>query len=457
MPENRVDTLEKYGAEFQAKVLSALIEDLPFVQQTFDIILPEFFESDANKWIIQFILDYYSKYKKLPTASVFKVEVDKISSDVMKVAVQAQLRTVGRHLSDDDLDYVKDKFLEFCKRQRLKNAILESVNLLEQERWDEIKPIIDSAVAAGAPKDFGHDWKQDIDKRLKQEVRHTVATPWEPINNIMDGGLAPGELGVIAAPVGAGKSWLLAALGANAMKRGKKIVHFSLELNDSYTGLRYDTIFTGIEPSELKNHYDKVKRIIDSVQGEIVIKYFPSQTVGCNKLLAHIRQMEVVGFCPDLIVVDYGDLLRSNRKVEARYRELDSIYTELRSLAGELAVPVWTASQTQRSSISEEVIQADKIAESLNKIMVADFVLSLSRTMMDKTNGTARIHIIKNRFGPDGHTYPAKLVAPKGEIEVYEENSPQGQKLRDAMKNDSIVRKMLYQKYKDSKDEKDLG
>ena len=275
----------------------------------------------------------------------------------------------------------------------------------------------------------------------------------------MDGGLAGGEMGIVAAPSGAGKSWMLSALGAAAMKQGKRVLHFTMELNDTYSGTRYDTIFSGIEPKELKNNYDKLVKIVNKVPGEIVIKYFPSRSITSHTLLAHVQQMEAVGFKPDLLVVDYADLLRASSRAEARYLELGAIYEELRSLAGELYIPCWTASQTQRSSINDEIIQADKIAESYGKIMIADFVMSLSRTSDDKQTNTARVHIIKNRFGPDGITFPAKINILEGEIDVFDESSTQGIQARQAMNSsDNIVKKMLHKKLNDGQgNANDLG
>jgi len=444
-----VETLEQFGAEFQVKVLSLLIQDRPFVQQTFDIVNPEYFESSSRKWVVTTILDYYKQYRKLPTALVFQEEVLKITSDVLKVAVQNEIKVISRHMSDDDFEYVKDKFLQFCKNQTLKNAIIRSVDLLEQHEYSEIKVLVDEAMRAGVERNYGHDWKKDIEKRIFEKARATIPTPWDCINAPMDGGLAGGELGVVAAPSGAGKSWTLSAIGAAAMRAS----------NDTYTGLRYDTIFSKIEPKKLRDNFDAVKKCVDAVPGEIIIKYFPSKSVTSHTLLAHVQQMEAVGFKPDLLIVDYADLLRASTRTEARYLELGAIYEELRALAGELYIPCWTASQTQRSSISDEVIQADKIAESYGKIMTADFVISLSRTLDDKQTNTARVHIIKNRFGPDGITFPAKVNVLEGLIDVFDEDSTQGIQARQSMSNaDNIVKKMLHKKLKDSQgDGNELG
>ena len=454
MADNAPETLERFGGEFQAKILSLLIRDHSFVRQIFDILDPEYFESDSRKWIVQTIVEHFKKYQKLPTAAVFMHEVDKVQSDIRKVAIKTDLRTIQMHVADDDLEYVKDKFLQFCKNQTLKAAIFESVDLLDRHEYDGIKTVIDNAMRAGTERDYGHDWKKDVDIRLSDDARLTLATQWDCLNAIMDGGLGAGELGVVAAPAGAGKSWMLSTIGAHAMKQGKKVIHFTLELNDNYTGLRYDTIFTGIEPQKLRDNKDRVKKVVASVPGEIVIKYYPSKTVNPHKLLAHIHQLKGIGFDPDMVIVDYGDLLRSNAKSEARYLELGAIYEELRSMTGELQIPCWTASQTQRSSISEEVIQADKIAESYGKIMIADFVMSFSRTLNDKQTNTGRVHIIKNRFGPDGMTFPAKMNVLEGSIEMFDENSQEGIAARAAMKASSnLVKKMLHDKFKESQDD----
>lgn len=451
--QEAVETLERFGGEFQAKVLSLLIRDHPFIQQTFDIIDPDYFESDARRWVANTILEYFKKYRKLPTRVVFMTEVGKITNGVHKVAVEAELRTIQMHVSDDDMEYVKDKFLQFCKNQTLKAAIFQSVDLLEAHEYDEIKILIDNALRAGTERNFGHDWKKDVDKRLLEEVRHTMPVPWKCLNMVMDGGLASGELGVVAAPAGAGKSWMLAAIGAEAMRQGKKVLQFTLELNDLYCGTRYDTIFSGIEPQKHKENYDRIKKSVSEVPGEIIIKYYPSRTVNAHKLLAHIHQLSGTGYEPELVIIDYADLLRSNGRADARYLELGAIYEEIRSLAGELQIPCWTASQTQRSSIDVEVIQADKIAEAYGKIMIADFVMSLSRTLNDKQTNTARIHVIKNRFGPDGMTFPAKMDVLEGVIEVFDEQSTQGISARQAMNSaDNLVKKMLHKRLTETKD-----
>ena len=266
-----------------------------------------------------------------------------------------------------------------------------------------------------------------------------------------DGGLGSGELGVMVAPAGIGKSWALANVGANAVKAGKTVLHYTLELNQAYVGLRYDSIFTGIAAQDLKYNLDEVKKRLKQIPGELIIKYYPTKAAGVMSLAAHIEKCKMQGKKPDMVIVDYADLLRGSGRGSREVRhELGNIYEDLRGLAGEYEIPIWTASQANRSALQEDVIQADKIAESYSKIMTADFVVSLSRKIEDKAAGTGRWHVIKNRFGPDGITLPSKMNASNGQIDIYDGATVQGQDAQKQIDNNSeYLRKMLGKKFEE--------
>jgi len=452
--DNKVDTLAKFGATFQSKAIASIIRSPNLLTQSFDIINPNYFETEGNRWIVEKTLSYFMKYKRIPTWDYFKTEMLEESSDAMKAEVRDKLKNVFGHKEDPDLEYVKDSLLEFARHQTLKSAILRSVDYLQEERFDDIKMAVDTAMRAGEPKDFGHDWKMDFEHRLNTPARNVVATGWGPIDQITNGGLAAGELGVIVAPSGAGKSWGLTKLGANAMLANKKIIHCTLELNEFYVGTRYDTTFSGIEPCDIPNHKDLIREIVTQIPGENKIKFYPAKSATCNTLSAYLQQIMSLGYTPDLMLVDYADLLRSMERAEARYIELGAIYEQLRGLAGEYQIPIWTASQSQRSSIQDDVIQADKIAESYSKIMTADFVVSLSRKLEDKVNHTGRMHVIKNRFGSDGMTFPVYMNPALGKMEVYDENSDAGTALRKTMQtNEADHRRELGRRFAEMSDD----
>ena len=444
------ETLTQYGTNFQSKMLTSLITDVKYTKTILDILEISYFDSDSNKFIIKSIKDYFKKYKTTPTMEALKVMVDELDNDVLKTTIVDSLRGAWQHRESPDLEFVKEKSLEFCKNQVVKNAIMESVELLESQRYDEIKTIIDDAMKAGVETDIGHEYITGLEERLTKQTRLCLPTQWDSVNDLMDGGLAGGELGVIVAPAGIGKSWTLQALGAHAVAKGKTVVHYTLELNAQYVGLRYDTIVSGQPTGNLQYYKEEVQQKISKLKGELIIKYYPTRTASVNTLTAHLQQCEMRGIKPDLVIVDYADIMKSTQHFNEKRHQLGHIYEELRGMAGEFDIPVWTASQANRSALEEDVIGAEKVSEDYSKVMTADFVMSMSRKVEDKIANTGRFHVIKNRFGPDGITYPAKVNTNTGRIEIYESSSVGGQEQQKKIDNrDNIMKKMLSNRYED--------
>ena len=447
------DNFSKFGYSFQMKLMAALFTDKAFLQQILDILDPKYFESETNIWIVRCIIDYFNKYKQQPTLEVMKVELDNVENDVLKTTIVENLKEVTKHLHSTDQEFIKDQAIDFCKNQVIKKAIMDSVDLLQTGQYDEIKANIDNAMKAGTERDIGHEYNIDIDDRFSETTRKTVATNWESINSVMDGGLGPGELGVFVAPAGIGKSWGLVNVAAHAVKNGLNVVHYTLELSAPYVGLRFDSVFTGIAAQNLKYHIDEIKENVNNLEGNLVVKYYPTKTASVNTLKAHIEKCILQDKKPDVIIVDYADLLRGAGRTQDLRHELGNIYEDLRGMAGEYEIPVWTASQANRSALEEDVIGADKIAESYAKIMTADFVISLSRKIEDKISGTGRWHVIKNRFGPDGITFPSKMNTSNGQINIYEETSVQGKATQKTMDTgDELLRKRLANKFSELTD-----
>lgn len=443
------DKLSEYGWGFQVKVIAAMFTDRIFLQQIADIIQPDYFESDSNIWLLEVILDHFRQYKAPPTKDVLKVKITEIDNDILKASIMEQLKDVFRYMESDDLSFVKDEILKFCKNQEIKRAIMDSVNLLKMGNYDEIKSKMDSAMKAGADTNIGLDYIKDVAARYDEAARHTITTGWDVVDDLMDGGLAPGELGVVMAPAGIGKSWMLINIGANALKAGKTVIHYTLELNQNYVGQRYDSVLTGINAQTLKHHQETVEEKMKTLQGELIVKYFPTKSVGVMALKAHVEKTMMQGKTPDLIILDYGDLLKVNVKKD-KHEALEDLYEEIRGMAGEYNIPIWTASQAGRSALEDDIIEADKIASSYGKVMVADFLMSLSRKVEDKMSGTGRGHVIKNRFGPDGITLPSKINTNNGQFQFFEPQTTQGKQTTQVMKSgENIMKKNLAQKFKD--------
>jgi len=444
------ESLIKYGTGFQSKIITSLLVDNKFIKQVVDILEISYFDSDSNKFLINSIKDYFSKYKTNPTMEAIKVLIDDVENDVLKTAIVDSLRNAWQHRESNDLEFVQEKTLEFCKNQVVKNAIMDSVELLESQRYDEIKTIIDKAMTAGMERDIGHEYITGFEERMTQQARVTQPTQWDSVNDLMDGGLAGGELGVVVAPAGIGKSWTLQAIGAHAVAKGLNVIHYTLELNAQYVGLRYDTIVSGQPTGNLQYHKEEVLKAINKLKGNLIIKYYPTRTASVNTLTAHLQQCVLQGIKPDMIIVDYADIMKSTQHFNEKRHQIGHVYEELRGMAGEFDVPLWTASQANRSSLEEDVIGADKVSEDYSKVMTADFVMSMSRKVEDKIANTGRFHVIKNRFGPDGITFPASINTNTGNIQIYETSTQGGREAQGKMNNaDEYVRKTLAQKKKD--------
>jgi len=444
------DTLTQFGTSFQTKIVASLMSDIKFLQTISDILQPSMFDSDSNKWLITVIRDYYYEYKKQPTLEVIKFKTDEIDNDVLKAGVVEKLRDVWKQIEATDLEFVQSETLDFCKNQTLKNAILESVDMLENKNYDGIKTIIDEAMKAGTSRDLGHDYIPSLDLRLEDSARITVKTPWDVINDITDGGLGAGELGVVVAPAGIGKSWTLQALGASVIREKKTVVHYTLELNETYVGLRYDSIFSGITTSNIKYYKDEVNKKLFELNGKLLIKYFPTKGASVQTLGAHLKHIELSGTEVDMVIVDYADILMPTGNFKEKRHAIGNIYEDLRGLAGELQIPIWTASQANRSALEEDVIGADKVAEDYSKVMTADFVISMSRKVEDKIANTGRFHVIKNRFGIDGVTYPSTINTNIGVVKIHEGSSQFGKDVQNKMDNSQeFLRKELANKYND--------
>ncbi len=414
-------TLSSYGKGFQLKVLGALLTDRKFLLNVSDLLDTSYFDSDAHKWIVDQILQYYAKYNTTVTIDVLKVELKKVDNEVLQVTIKEELKNSYKS-TKEDLEYIETEFTSFCQNQKLKAALLESADLLNQGEFEIIRSKIEEALKAGMNKDIGHDYKKDIETRYRDDYRPTIPTPWEPINSLLQGGFGPGDLGIIFGNPGGGKSWIMVAIAAHAAKLGYNVNFYTLELGEDYVAKRFDSYFTGYNMEQISSKRGEVQTVLDGLKGSVVIKEYPPKGVTVATIKAHIQRCTDLGNKPDIVIIDYVDYLKPpNRKFTERKGEVDDVYIATKGLAKELKIPIITPSQVNRMGAKDEIIEGDKAAGSYDKMMVADFAMSLSRKKEDKVLGTGRFHIMKNRYGHDGMTYNLNMDTDNGYIEMLEE------------------------------------
>ena len=410
----------KYGKQFQESLAHMIMEDRPFADQIEEVLDTSFFELKYLRVFVSKLFSYRKKYNVHPSdkilASILRTELENHNEGLQKQVRDYFARICITDIRDEK--YIKETALDFCKKQKLKEALIRSVDLIQNSSYDEVRTVIDNALNLGTDNNFGHDFLKDFESRYEIKTRDPVSTGWEKVDNITKKGLGSGELGVVIAPTGAGKSMALAHFGANAIKAGKNVLHYTLELSEAITGQRYDSCISSIPLSSLFTRKDEVLESISDLEGSLIIKEYPTKTASCNTLRAHIEKLKKRNEKVDMIIVDYADLLRSSTNFREKRDELGSIYEDLRAIAQENKCPLWTASQTNRTGLNAEVVTMESISEAFNKCFVADFICSISRTIRDKNANTARLYIAKNRNGPDGLVFPMFIDTSMVQLKV---------------------------------------
>ena len=372
------------------------------------------------------------------------------SSALLREQVVEYLHRLKVNPDLGDQQYVKEKSLDFCKTQAFKEALEKSVELIATEKFESVLGLMKTAVSMGMSNTTGHDFFEDMDARFKKSDRTVVPTGISRLDShdIFRGGLGKGEIGVVTANTGVGKSHWLVQMGANAMLAGKNVVHYTFELSEEAVGIRYDSCLTKVPSNEIVDRKKEVKEFYEDKElGRLFIKEYPTGTASIVTLKNHLDKLLLKNFKPHIIIVDYADIMRSTRSFDSLRHELKLVYEELRNLAMELNIPIWTASQANRDSANSDIVGLENMSEAYGKAMVADVVVSLSRKPTEKAGGTGRLYIAKNRAGRDGLLFPISIDTARSRFEILDENHLT---LNEAIKQDeNSMKQVLKEKWKD--------
>jgi len=446
----------KFGKNFQENLCHLILVDRPFADQIFEVLDVNFLELTYLRVFVEKIKQYKKKYGVQPTTntmtSILRTGISEQQDSVQKLLRDYYARVLSQRIDNSESGYIKDTALDFCKKQKLQEAMIRCVPLLKKSSFDDIAKVINDAIKLGTSNDLGYDYMKDFEVRFEKKARNPVTTGWTPMDQISKGGLGKGELGVVIAPTGAGKSMVLVHLGSRALQDGKNVVHYTLELADTVVANRYDSCITGYDLNNIQAFKEQIYDELKDLPGKLIVKEYPTRSASVQTIKNHIEKMRNQDFVPDVIIVDYADLLKpeGSSKEEKRH-QLESIYEELRGISQEVGCPIWTASQTNRSGLNAEVITMESISEAFNKCFVADFIFSVSRTVEDKTSNTGRIFVAKNRNGPDGLIYPIFMDTSNVKIKVLPKPMSQ-EDMEDFVKNAAKrQKKLLNEKYKEFK------
>jgi replicative DNA helicase len=448
---NKPTDFSKFGKAFQESLAHLIMNHRAFADQIREVLSIDFFELKYLQVFVDKVLKHKDKYGVHPSKdamlAILRTELDDENATTQKQTRDFFARIYKSEIEIGGEEYIKETSLDFCRKQKLKEAMIKSVKLLESSSFDEISDVINDALKLGSSTDFGYDYKADFEERFKIKVRNPASTGWKSIDDLTKGGLGSGELGVVIAPTGAGKSMVLVHLGAEALKQGKTVVHYTLELGPTVIASRYDSCLTGIPLSQLHSSKDGIFETVKDLEGQLIVKEYPTKSACPNTIRNHLERLLQRDIKPDMIIVDYADLLKPNVVRKEKRHELETIYEDLRGIAQEMKCPCYTASQTNRSGLNAEVITMEAISEAFNKCFVADFIFSVSRTVQDKNTNGGRMFLAKNRNGPDGLIYPIFMDTSCVKIKVLPSD---GTTLEQSMiKTASAQKEELQKKYRE--------
>jgi hypothetical protein len=445
-----VALFKSYGKKFQEQIFQGLLTDHTWATQMVEVMSPAYFDLKYLSFLTDRYFKHYNKYKTFPTMqlliSIIKEDLQQGPDAILKDQIVDYLHRVRANPDPGDLPYVKEKSLDFCRRQAFREALEKAVEMVATDKFESVVDLMKKAVSVGMENTTGHDFFEDAEARFVKINRNPCPTGLEVLDgkDILRGGLGRGELGVVVAPTGVGKSHWLTAMGAHALKMGKNVVHYTFELTETAVGLRYDSNLCSIPSNDVPDMKDDVLKTYETMDlGRLIIKEYPTGTATVQTIRNHIEKLGLKGFKPNVVIIDYADIMRSSRTFDSLRHELKLVYEELRNLAMEMNLPIWTASQANREASGAEVVGLENMSEAYGKAMVADVVVSLSRKPSEKADGSGRLFVAKNRAGKDGILFPIHIDTSQSKITILDENSLT---LSETVSNDRRDEKKLLRK-----------
>jgi len=404
-------TLGYLGYKFQTELINQILHpaNKKFADRIIDIVHTNYFDNEYFRLIIATIKDYYEQFEKIPAwdtlETILKVEIkEKITQEYV-----FEITKEIRDLDVEDWEYVQRESLNFCRQQELKKANDKISKIIDQGqfgRYEECAEIMKEALAVGSEKDDGTSITEGWDTVLEEDFRHPVPTGISGIDNLTDGGLSRGELGVVLAPYGVGKTTILTKIANTAYNVGVNVLQIVFEDKEDVIKRKHAACWSGIELNQLSEDKETILKVIkDRTQGkenDLIIRKFPSEGITVNHIKSYIRHLISIGFKPDLVVLDYIDCLESTRKYNDEWSGEGNVMRGFESMLAEYNIVGWTAVQGNRSSVSAEVVTGDQMGGSIKKAQIGHFIMSVARTLPQKESNRATIAVLKSRFGKDG-------------------------------------------------------
>ena len=400
---------EYLGNTFQLQLLNQIIIDKDFSHSILDVIENNYFENKYFKIIIQMVKEYYIKYDHTPSFETLE-QITK-SELQQEIASKIVLDTIKK-IKDSPIDgvtFVQEKALKFCKQQELQKVMGKAQKIIdggEFENYDTLEELVRGALQVGAKDTSILNVFSNIDQVLEDDYRHPIPMGIPGIDRLLKGGLARGEIGVILAPTGVGKSTILTKIANHAFNMGNNVLQIFFEDNQKVIQRKHYTLWTKIHPDDLSEKREevilKVKEVEETMTNKLILKKLPSDTVTMLQIKNQIRKMVADGTKIDMVLLDYIDCVVPDKHLGDEWKSEGSVMRSFEAMCHEMNLVGWTATQGNRASISSEVVTTDQMGGSIKKAQVGHVIISVAKTLQQKEMKLATIAITKSRIGDDG-------------------------------------------------------
>jgi len=397
------------GNTFQVQLISQLIVDKTFSNTIMDVLDSNYFDNKYFKIIIQLTKEYYKKYESTPS---FDTLEQIIKSEITQELVLKIVLDTLKQVKDAPFEgsvFVQEKALKFCKQQELQKAMEKAQKIITDgdfESYDKVEGLVRDALQVGENHTGITDIFSGLDDVLNDDYRHPIPMGIPGIDKLLKGGLAKGEIGVILAPTGVGKTTILTKIAYTAFNLGYNVLQIFFEDNPKIVQRKHFTLWTGIEPDNLNLHREtvlsKVEEIKNSMPNKLVLQKLASDTYTMSQIKNMVRKMIADGNKIDLIMLDYIDCVTPESTSKDEWKAEGSVMRGFEAMCHELNLVGWTATQGNRSSISSEVVTTDQMGGSIKKAQVGHVIISIAKSLQQKEMNLATIAITKSRLGKDG-------------------------------------------------------
>jgi replicative DNA helicase len=400
---------EYLGNTFQIQLLNQIILDKEFSHSIIDVIENNYFENKYFKIIIQMIREYYTKYDHTPSFETLEqITKSELQQEIASKVVLDTIKKI-KDAPIDGVGFVQEKALKFCKQQELQKVMTKAQKIIdggEFENYDALEEMVRGALQVGAKDTSAMDVFSNMDQVLDDDYRHPIPMGIPGIDKLLKGGLAKGEIGVILAPTGVGKSTILTKIANHAFNMGNNVLQIFFEDNPKVIQRKHYTLWTKIHPDELSEKREevitKVREIEESMPNKLIMNKLPSDTVTMSQIKNQIRKMVADGNKIDMVLLDYIDCVVPDKNLGDEWKSEGSVMRAFEAMCHEMDLVGWTATQGNRNSISSEVVTTDQMGGSIKKAQVGHVIITVAKTLQQKEMKLATIAITKSRVGDDG-------------------------------------------------------